>query len=98
MHFLRLKKGWANVHSKANIQHTVLHIHEAKDVNIIRRNRKHLRQEVPQQVIAASLPPSKFNELLGCDVWKIYSKHDVRMSIYSLTANNTYESKDQAMR
>lgn len=70
VHLLRLEKRGANVHSEANIQHPVLHIYEAKDVDIIRWNRKHLREEVQQQVVAALLPPSKFNELLCCDVWK----------------------------
>lgn len=55
MHFLRLEIGGANMHSKANIQHTLLHIHKAKDVDIIRGNGKHLRQEVHQQLVAAPL-------------------------------------------
>lgn len=70
VHFLGLKEGWATVHSKANIQHSVLHIHQAKDVDIIRRNGEHLGKEVHQQLVAAPLLPSQFNELLCYDVWE----------------------------
>lgn len=55
MHFLRLEIGGTNMNSKANIQHALLHIHKAKDVDIIRGNGKHLGQEVHQQVVAAPL-------------------------------------------
>lgn len=68
MHFLGLKERWATMHSKANIQHSLLHVHEAKDVDIIGWDREHLRQEVHQQLVAAPLLPPQFNELLRCDV------------------------------
>lgn len=68
MNFLRLEEGGSTVHSKADIQHSLLHIHEAKDVDVIRWNGEHLRQEVHQQLVAAPLLPSQFNELLCCDV------------------------------
>lgn len=42
MDLLRLQEGGASMHGKANVQHSVLRIHQAKDVDIIRRNGEHL--------------------------------------------------------
>lgn len=68
MDFLGLEEGGPATHGEADIQHSLLHIHEAEDVHIIGWKGEHLGQEVHQQLVAAPLLSSQLNELRCCDV------------------------------